>query len=89
MYKSTLASTTCEAVTRLCGGGCRERKSLHPPSTLSPTLNSVYMSDASTLAELPFGHKENISPLPIPPRKATTNVTTPPVLVPIPPIRFI
>ena len=27
MNMSTLASTTCEAATRLRGGGCRERKS--------------------------------------------------------------
>ena len=44
---------------------------LYPPSTLPPTLVSKHMSDASTLAELPFGNEENTNPLPIPPRLAT------------------
>ena len=40
-------------------------------STLPSTLNSNYMSDASTLAKLPFGAKENTDPLPIPPYTTT------------------
>ena len=44
---------------------------LYPPFTLPSTLTSKHMSDASTLAELPFGNKENSNPLPIPPCMAT------------------
>ena len=44
---------------------------LYPLSTLPPTLISRHMSDASTLAELPFGTRENTDPLPIPPHTAT------------------
>ena len=33
------------------------------------------MSDASTLAELPFGAEENTDPLPIPPRTATPHAS--------------
>ena len=40
---------------------------LYPLSTLPSTLISNHMSDASTLAELPFGTGENTDPLPIPP----------------------
>ena len=49
---------------------------LRPPSTLPPTLASEHMSDASTLAELPFGNKENTSLLPIPPCMATPDVSS-------------
>ena len=48
----------------------------HPSSTLSHTLFSTHMSDASTLAELPFGTEENTDPLPIPPCTATPDVPT-------------
>ena len=44
---------------------------LYPLSALPSTLNFYHMSDASTLAELPF--KENMDPLPIPPCTATPN----------------
>ena len=43
----------------------------YPSSTLPSTLLSTHMSDASTLAELPFGTEENMEPLPIPPRMTT------------------
>ena len=40
----------------------------YPLSTLPSTLISKHMSNASTLAELPFGTGENMDPLTIPPR---------------------
>ena len=43
----------------------------YPSSTLPYTLPSTHMSDASTLAELPFGTEENTDPLPIPPCMTT------------------
>ena len=43
----------------------------YPSSALPHSLISTHMSDASTLAELPFGAKENTDPLPIPPRTST------------------
>ena len=43
---------------------------LHPPSTLSPTLTSTHMSDASR-TEPTVGVEENMTPLPIPPHLAT------------------
>ena len=46
----------------------------YPSSTLPNTLFSIHMSDASTLAELPFGTEENTDPLPIPPRTTTPDV---------------
>ena len=46
---------------------------LHPLSTLPSTLISKHMSDASTLAELPYGTEENLNPLPIPLRTTTPN----------------
>ena len=49
-----------------------ERVSNHYPSSALPhSLISTHMSDASTLAELPFRVKENMDPLPIPPHTAT------------------
>ena len=49
-----------------------ERISHHsPPSTLPHTLFSNHMSNASTLAELPFNTGENTDPLPIPPCTTT------------------
>ena len=48
---------------------------LYPLSTLPPTLISNHMSDASTLAELPFGTGENTDPLPIPPRTTTPDAS--------------
>ena len=50
--------------------------SLYPLSTLPPTLISTYMSDASTVAELPFRIGENTDPLPIPPHIATPDAPT-------------
>ena len=47
------------------------------------------MSDASHTAELLSTAKENMSPLPIPPHEAATDVTTGPVLIQIPPVRFV
>ena len=44
---------------------------LYPLSTLPATLISNHMSDASTLAELPFRTGENMDPLSIPPHTAT------------------
>ena len=44
---------------------------LYPLSTLPHTLISNHMSDAFTLAELPFGTRENTDPLPIPPHMTT------------------
>ena len=53
-----------------------ERVSNHyPSSALSQPLISTSMSDASTLAELPFGVEENTDPLPIPPCTATPNAS--------------
>ena len=48
---------------------------LHSPSTLPPTLTSKHMSDASTLAELPFGTEENTNPFPIPPCTTTPDAS--------------
>ena len=54
-----------------------ERVSNHyPSSTLPSTLISIHMSDASTLAELPFGAEENTDPLPIPPRTTTPDASS-------------
>ena len=39
----------------------------YPSSSLPQPLTFTYMSDASTLAELPFGTEENTDPLPVPP----------------------
>ena len=49
---------------------------LYPPSALPSTLTSTYMSDASTLAELPFGTEENTNPLPIPPRTTSPDASS-------------
>ena len=51
----------------------------YPSSTLPPTLISTHMSDASALAELPFGAEENTNPLPIPPRTTTPDVPNDPI----------
>ena len=51
----------------------------YPSSSLPQSLTSTYMSDASTLAELPFGTGENTDPLPIPPCPATPNAPTDPI----------
>ena len=48
----------------------------YPSSALPLTLFSTHMSDASTLAELPFGTEENTDPLPIPPHTATPDAPT-------------
>ena len=48
---------------------------LYPLSTLPSTLISNHMSNASTLAELPFGTGENMDPLPIPPCTATPDAS--------------
>ena len=48
---------------------------LYPFSTLPSTLTSTHMSDASTLAELPFRTQENMDPLPIPPCVATPDAS--------------
>ena len=58
-------------------------------SALPSTLYSIHMSDASRTAELTSTTEENMNPLPIPPCEAATDVTTGPVLVQIPPIRFV
>ena len=47
----------------------------YPSSDLPQLLISMHMSDASTLAELPFGVEENTDPLPIPPRTTTPNAS--------------
>ena len=49
---------------------------LYPSPTLPSTLISAHMSDASTLAELPFGTEENTDPLPIPPCTTTPDVSS-------------
>ena len=49
---------------------------LYPPSALPSTLISTYMSDASTLTELPFGTEENTDPLPIPPRTTSPDASS-------------
>ena len=51
----------------------------YPSSTLPPTLISTHMSNASTLAELPFGVEENTDPLPIPPCTATPDAPYDPI----------
>ena len=51
----------------------------YPSSALPQFFTSTYMSDASTLAELPFGTEENTDPLPIPPRLATPNAPYDPI----------
>ena len=51
----------------------------YPSSTLPSTLISTHMSNASTLAELPFRTEENTDPLPIPPRSATPNAPVDPI----------
>ena len=57
-----------------------ERVSNHyPSSSLPQPLISIHMSDASTLAELPFGTEENTDPLPIPPRSTTPNAPVDPI----------
>ena len=48
---------------------------LHSP-TLPSTPVSIHMSNASTLAELPFGTEENMDPLPIPPRTTTPDASS-------------
>ena len=48
----------------------------YPSPTLPSTLISIHMSDASTLAELPFGTEENTDPLPIPPRTTTPDASS-------------
>ena len=48
---------------------------LYPLSTLPYTLISKQMSDAFTLAELPFGTGENTDPLPIPPCTTTPDAS--------------
>ena len=66
--------------------------SLYPLSTLPSTFTSNHMSDASTLAKLPFGNEENTHPLTVPPCTTTPNapsnqlsiqnamtITTPPI----------
>ena len=45
-------------------------------STLPPTLISTHMSNASTLAKLPFRNEENTSPLPVPPHTATPDASS-------------
>ena len=47
----------------------------YPLSTLPQPLIFKYMSDASMLAELPIGTRENMDPLPIPPRTTTPDAT--------------
>ena len=49
---------------------------LYPLSTLPSTLTSIRMSNASTLAELPFGAQENMDPLPIPPHTTTPDASS-------------
>ena len=51
----------------------------YPPSSLPQSPVSTYMSNASILAELPFGPEENTDPLPIPPRQATSDVPSNPI----------
>ena len=59
-----------------------ERVSNHyPSSSLPPSLTSTYMSDASALAELPFGAEENTDPLPVSPRLATPHAPIDPIHV--------
>ena len=45
------------------------------PLHYTSTLASNYMSDASTLAELPFGTGENMDPLPVPPCTTTPDAS--------------
>ena len=57
-----------------------ERVSNHyPSSSLPQSLTSTYMSDASTLAELPFRTEENTDPLPIPPRPTASDAPYDPI----------
>ena len=51
--------------------------SRYPSFTLPSTLISTHMSNASTLAELPFRAEENTDPLPIPPHTATPDASSP------------
>ena len=62
---------------------------LHPLSSLTPTLHSKPMSDASNITKSTITTGENTTPLPIPPCKAASDVTTGPVRVQIPLIRFV
>ena len=48
---------------------------LYPSSTLPHTLISKHMSNASMLAELPFGTKENSDPHPVPPCTVTPDAS--------------
>ena len=49
---------------------------LYPSPTLPHTLVPNQMSNASTLAELPFGTEENSDPLPIPPHMTTPDASS-------------
>ena len=51
----------------------------YPSSSLPQSLTSIHMSDASTLAEVPFGARENTDPLPIPPRTTTPDAPVDPI----------
>ena len=53
--------------------------SCYPSSNLLPTFIFTHMSDASTLAELPFAARENTDPLPIPPRPTTSDAPKDPI----------
>ena len=61
---------------------------LHPPLAPSPKFTPKPMSDVSK-TKTAIAAKENMTPLPIPPHQAATDVTMGPVLVQISPIHFI
>ena len=58
-------------------------RNLHPLSSDLPSTISTHMSDASHSTEHSTLVTENMTPLPIPPHKATTDVPTGPVRMPI------
>ena len=62
---------------------------LHPLSSLTPTLYSKPMSDASNVAKPTVTTGENTTPLPIPPCEAASDATTGQIRVQIPQIRFV
>ena len=62
---------------------------LHPLSSALPsTSTSEHMSDAAHSSDHSTA-VENTNPLPVPPHKVTSDVTTPSVLVQVPPIQFV